>query len=67
MELIEVLDAFVDAKRFRFATVQAHDELAPLRIDLLHRPRILVHFDLVNRLRFVVLLLRNGAGARSKY
>jgi hypothetical protein len=66
VELIQVRDIFVHPKRFPFAIIQAHGQLALLRVHLFNRPGILVDVHLVNGLRLVVLLLLNGPGPRSK-
>src|ERR1700687_3926183 len=66
MELIEVLDALVHAVGAGFAVVQANGELALLGVHFLDGAGGFAHFDLVDRLRLVVLLLRNGAGPRAE-
>ena len=65
VELIEVLDALVDAVGFGPAVIQVNDKLAPVRIHLLDGAGGFCHFNLVDGLRLVVLLLRNGAGPRA--
>jgi len=66
VELIEVLDALVDAVGFGPAVIQVNDKLTSVGIHLLDGAGGFGYFHLVDGLRLVVLLLRNGAGPRAE-